>query len=90
MTVPIFSLARSLSAAMVPRLKESKIVQYAFMTGWLKTEEVPLQEIDLMGVVKQIGGSLLQRLQLGDPCYISLFLEFFPMYDVCYLLQTTD
>lgn len=44
----------------------------------------------LMMLVKSLRSRLYDKFTLGDSDYIGLFLAYFPMFDGCFLLQTSD
>lgn len=70
-------------------IRDSKIAQYIFLTAWHKQGF----KIDLEGclaTVKAERDRPWERFVLGDPNYIDLYLAYFPIFDGCFLLQTSD
>lgn len=72
------------------KLSQNKLAQYIFLTGWLKVLPEIRELEKLMMLVKSLRSRLYDKFALGDPDYIGLFLTYFPMFDGCFLLQTSD
>jgi hypothetical protein len=67
----------------------SIVTQYIFMTGCLGTK--PHHDLgSIRKTIKAIRDVSSKKFELGDSDYVRLFLDFFPMFDGCFLLQTSD